>query len=193
MMIDLKGIDYALRVLVHEYGMTLVDIDGQVAFRAHPTATEPGGVVCRVFWVGGDPADRREILIPASKLGSIPSVVDAIHAALAAASADLRPTDTWADLVAMGFRQDNADDESTRYCPCGETFSWSGGDPGLHAWMEAHRAHATREAARVSDIASLRKHLAERFRTTSDPVIDALYLISEQVNEVLGELRKRRS
>lgn len=51
---------------------------------------------------------------------------------------------TCAECAAPGEEILQFDDyeTSTRTCPCGASFSWSGFDDALAAWMEKHKPHA---------------------------------------------------
>lgn len=40
-----------------------------------------------------------------------------------------------------GMKQYDDLDSSTRVCPCGASFAWSGFDDGLERWMAAHEGH----------------------------------------------------
>jgi hypothetical protein len=42
----------------------------------------------------------------------------------------------------MKFRQFDDYESSTRVCPCGARFTWSGADPALDRWMADHEPHA---------------------------------------------------
>ena len=52
----------------------------------------------------------------------------------------------------LGFRQTEPDpDHSTLHCPCGCTFTWSGFDPDLAGWIEAHEGHMGEEV-QITDV-----------------------------------------
>lgn len=58
-------------------------------------------------------------------------------------------------LDAVLMNQHNDEDTSTRRCPCGELFTWSGVDPRLERWMFDHRQHVSQS------IVALRERAAE--------------------------------
>ena len=49
------------------------------------------------------------------------------------------------------MRQYDDSDSSTRFCDCGKSFTWSGVDPELDAWMKEHEPHCVK-AQHVSEV-----------------------------------------
>ena len=52
---------------------------------------------------------------------------------------------------ARQMRQYDNTDSSTRFCDCGKSFTWSGVDPELDAWMKEHEPHCVK-AQHVSEV-----------------------------------------
>lgn len=75
------------------------------------------------------------------------------------------------------FREEVDADTSTRICPCGDRFTWSGVSPDIEAWMVKHVRHALApipldemrsmlaQAARLADALKVSAELAEDLRS----------------------------
>ncbi len=43
-------------------------------------------------------------------------------------------------------------DETTRHCPCGDSFSWTGFDDRLDPWMKKHRVHTGDKGKKIKEV-----------------------------------------